>query len=99
MVIEYDDVAACERVRESRSTLGGLFRRRERGVALRLTSGRRVTIARARGERGGGVRENRERDRESIRERKRRRRWRRRGRMRGGERAARRRRRRASAAR
>ena len=25
-VIEYDDVAACERARESRSTLGGLFR-------------------------------------------------------------------------
>jgi ESCRT-II complex subunit VPS36 len=43
-VIEYDDVAACERARESRSTLGGLFRRRERGVALLLTSGRRVTI-------------------------------------------------------
>ena len=63
MVIEYDDVAACERVRESRSTLGGLFKRRERGVALRLTSGRRVTSASARGERGGGVRENRERDR------------------------------------
>ena len=31
-VIEYDDVAACERARESRSTLGGLFRRRERGA-------------------------------------------------------------------
>ena len=43
-MIEYDDVAACERARESRSTLGGLFRRRERGVALLLTSGRRVTI-------------------------------------------------------
>ena len=43
-VIEYDDVAACERARASRSTLGGLFRRRERGVALLLTSGRRVTI-------------------------------------------------------